>query len=232
MVSVIIMDLGGVVLKEPAITLYDTLPSVIQEQLPSEGLSVPLFHRVFDFIHHVTQRDYKRDWFMGNVHGSILTSIVHEHIDNLKYKHFFHAPYEKLLIAHGASIILEPAPLAEYTQLFHEGIAFIEHARRKGLRVMVLSNWDPYSFILLQQKFSELFALFDAKDVFIPASIGHAKPEKEAFSVILEQHTIVPEQCLFIDDNERNVQTAHEYGMHVIQHNDWQITKKFLEGII
>jgi len=66
------------------------------------------------------------------VHGTTLTSIVHQHINNARYADFFNTPYEKLLIAHAAPIILEPMPLVEHTQLFYEALEFIIHAQRQG----------------------------------------------------------------------------------------------------
>jgi len=63
-IKLIIMDLGGVVFKEPEITLYATLPPTLQEQLPLDWQPIRLFNRTFDFIQHVTQRDYKKDWYL------------------------------------------------------------------------------------------------------------------------------------------------------------------------
>jgi putative hydrolase of the HAD superfamily len=47
------------------------------------------------------------------------------------------------------------------------------------------------------------------------AWVGMRKPDPEIYRLTLERlGGVAPERSLFVDDNERNVETARELGMH------------------
>ena len=39
------------------------------------------------------------------------------------------------------------------------------------------------------------------------------KPNKEIYSRLIEEYKLIPQECFFIDDGEKNVKTAIECGM-------------------
>ena len=45
------------------------------------------------------------------------------------------------------------------------------------------------------------------------------KPNKDIYNVLLKKYNLLPEECLFIDDNKNNINTAKEMGF---------ITKQFI----
>ena len=51
--------------------------------------------------------------------------------------------------------------------------------------------------------------------LFILHRFGHAKPEKECYEILLNKYSLVPEECLFIDDDpsEQNYKTANKIGI-------------------
>ena len=46
------------------------------------------------------------------------------------------------------------------------------------------------------------------------------KPDAAIFRLICERYALKPEECLFIDDNEQNVEGARAVGMTAILHAD------------
>ena len=56
--------------------------------------------------------------------------------------------------------------------------------------------------------------LFD--DVISSAVVGMAKPDHRIYRLAAERLKLPVEECLFIDDAERNVEAAREVGMSAV----------------
>ena len=62
--------------------------------------------------------------------------------------------------------------------------------------------------------------------LFILQKFGYAKPEKECYQILLNKYSLVPEECLFIDDNETNVEVAESLGIKSIHFASFKTLKK------
>lgn len=224
----IIFDLGGVVFKEPEHFVFDTLPSELRAHFPSDFKPPRIFLRAFDFANLVTQRDLKMPWLLGTISGTEIAEHILHHIDNPVYATFFTSEHERLLIKHGALMMFDPEQLTAWTLLNEEALTFIKQCKKNGIRMLILSNWDPLSFPLIKQKYPELFEHFAESDIFIPATAGYAKPDKKVYQYILDILKVNPEKCYFIDDSKKNVDAAAECGLKVILHINWPETIKKL----
>lgn len=226
--SVIIFDLGGVVFKEPEHFIFENLPEDIKSQFPSDFKSPRVFLRAFDFVNLVSQADLKMPWLMGVISGAEIANIILKNIDNAKHSNFFASEQERLLIKYGALMMFDPEQLAQSTYLYPQALESIKKYKNEGIRLLILSNWDPLSFEYIKKKYPELFACFADEDIFIPATIGYAKPDKKAYQAILDRLHINPCDCYFIDDSKKNIEAAIECGIKSILHTDWQITTSVL----
>ena len=224
---VIIFDLGGVVFKEPEHFVFDNLPLEIRAQFPNDFKSPRIFLRAFDFANQVGNQDFKMPWLFGTVSGTEITQLILDHIDSPTHAAFFTSEHERLLIKHGALMMFDPEQLTAWTLLYQEALAFIKQCTANGIRILILSNWDPLSFALIKQKYPELlFSHFAESDIFIPATAGYAKPDKRIYQLILDTLKVNPEECYFIDDSKKNVDAAAECGIKVILHSNWPETIK------
>jgi epoxide hydrolase-like predicted phosphatase len=89
----------------------------------------------------------------------------------------------------------------------------IENLRKKGYRTAILSNnvraWmDEYN------KRDNLKKYFDV--IVSSDEIGYAKPSKKIYEIFLKKVGAKPEDCIFVDDKERNLKTAEKIGMKTI----------------
>lgn len=149
-----------------------------------------------------------------------------------EYSHFFENSNEKNLIKHGSKIILLPEVLVGYTEIDEQGFEFANDCKKKNFNILILSNWDPYSFELLNKKFSNLFNLFEESNIFIPAKIGYLKPEAQAFEYIAKNMNLELNETFFIDDGAANTEAAKALGINSIHHASWQNTKNIFNKII
>lgn len=229
---VIILDLGGVVFKEPEFFVYENLPADIKQTIPESYKTKRTFLRAFDFANFITQEDLKKKWLFGSVNGADVAQLITDNIDIPMLFPFFENEHERLLIKYGAHMMLDPEKIAVWSKPNSAAVNFIQRCQAQGLRILVLSNWDPISFKWLVQTHQNIFGGIKSEDLFIPASIGCAKPESEAYQEVLNRAGINPKSCIFIDDSKNNVLAAQKCGITSILHIDWTSTESQIKALL
>jgi 2-haloacid dehalogenase len=76
-----------------------------------------------------------------------------------------------------------------------------------------LSNWSAETFPRMCQRF-EFLKWFEK--IFISGEIGLVKPESDFYNYFLEKVDLNAGECIFIDDSEKNIQTARQLGFKTI----------------
>ena len=100
-----------------------------------------------------------------------------------------------------------------WTQLNEAMIQFITESRSKIHRLAMLSNMTRDTLAFMRKHYSWL-ELFDA--LCFSCELGIKKPGREIYETCLKKLEISPNECLFVDDSERNVKGAMEAGMPAI----------------
>lgn len=106
--------------------------------------------------------------------------------DILNFVHHFHE-------------YMEPLPLTRE----------LEELKRMGKRMYLLTNYPQPSFSLARKRFA-FFSLFDG--YVCSAEEKLVKPDPEIFRLLCRRFSIVPEESLFIDDNQPNTDSAGALG--------------------
>jgi epoxide hydrolase-like predicted phosphatase len=95
-------------------------------------------------------------------------------------------------------------------------LALMRELRERGYRMAILTNnvreWEELWRAKLPV--DEIFEL-----VVDSAWVGMRKPQPEIYTLTIERlgDGLRPRECLFVDDNELNVEAARELGLHAIQ---------------
>ena len=98
-------------------------------------------------------------------------------------------------------------------------LEFIRNLKYKGYRVMLLSNTNPILFPEICEKYftQEGLTLDDYFDgIYLSYQINAAKPDPEAFRQVIKQSGVNPEETLFIDDSQKNLNTASTFGFETL----------------
>ncbi len=93
------------------------------------------------------------------------------------------------------------------------GMRHILMQLRGKYKLALLTNFPKEWFDYLNVKYG-LRELFDK--VFVSGVTAIRKPDIEAYRQITDVFEVLPRECLFIDDKERNIKSAQEFGMNVI----------------
>jgi len=99
----------------------------------------------------------------------------------------------------------------------HAWVAELEALRARGVFVGMLSNmvptWDAH-----WRRMVDADALFD--DVVMSFEVGARKPQAAVYDLAARRAGARPEQCLLVDDNERNCEGARAAGWQAIRFGD------------
>jgi putative hydrolase of the HAD superfamily len=94
-------------------------------------------------------------------------------------------------------------------------IEFVREVHGRGLHTALLTNnvreWEP----LWRAKLPEIDELFEV--VVDSAFVGIRKPDPAIYELTLERLGVAAEECVFVDDLERNCDTARSLGMSVVR---------------
>jgi putative hydrolase of the HAD superfamily len=95
-------------------------------------------------------------------------------------------------------------------------LAVVSDVRAKGTQVALATNQQQFRHQHMMESL-RYDRLFDA--VFVSCEMKAAKPSSDYFNFIINQQGLRPTEFLFIDDNERNVETARNCGMNAEQYH-------------
>ena len=85
----------------------------------------------------------------------------------------------------------------------------IERLKNKGYKVYLLSNMNEYTFNKVKDS-----NLFNIVDGYVLSYLVHqVKPYVSIYKTLINKYNLKVSECLFIDDNENNINTAKMLGM-------------------
>lgn len=89
-------------------------------------------------------------------------------------------------------------------------IAFAKGLRGKGIKVFILSN----NFKERAEYYGHYPWIHDAVDkVYFSWQTGFVKPDPRAWELILRENGLKPDECVYFDDQEKNLKAAESVGI-------------------
>ena len=94
-----------------------------------------------------------------------------------------------------------------------EPVEVLKKLKKAGYPVYALTNFSAEKFALTLNRF-EFFKNFDG--IVVSAEEKTVKPEAKIFEILCQRYALKPEECLFIDDSEINIEGAKKLGFKTI----------------
>ena len=92
-----------------------------------------------------------------------------------------------------------------FAQVDERVLQLIQKLKDNNYKIYLLSNINPYTF-----EFVNKSGLFNLVDGYVLSYKEHkVKPYKAIYNVLLERYNLIPNECLFIDDNKKNIDTGN-----------------------
>jgi putative hydrolase of the HAD superfamily len=103
----------------------------------------------------------------------------------------------------------------------------VKELRKLGYLTPLISNTcDLYARFNIKKGWFKLFS-----PLILSHEVGHRKPEKRIYDLALKKIRAKPEECVFIDDQERCLKPARRMGMHAIKYTTLANVKKKLKKL-
>ncbi|AAK81504.1 putative hydrolase of the HAD superfamily [Clostridium acetobutylicum] len=103
----------------------------------------------------------------------------------------------------------------------------MKELREKGYKIYLLSNYHLKAFKLISDKYD---FIRDVDGGIISSKVKLLKPELEIYKALTNSCGIKPEESIFIDDREENVEAAIKLGFNGIVFKDaYELKGKFDE---
>jgi 2-haloacid dehalogenase len=93
-------------------------------------------------------------------------------------------------------------------------VDILAELREREVPIYALSNWSAETFPFAQRRF-EFLQWF--RTIFLSAQVHVVKPDPRIFQCFCERCVLIPEQILYIDDVQHNVEAASRMGMYAIR---------------
>jgi putative hydrolase of the HAD superfamily len=105
-----------------------------------------------------------------------------------------------------------------------QNVRLLPGLKKRGFRLYYLSNFPLDIFDEIKSGYY-FFKHFDGG--LISAEVKFSKPDIGIYKTLLEKYSLIPEECLFIDDAEINVTAAEAIGMKgLVTHGSLEISKE------
>jgi 2-haloacid dehalogenase len=92
-------------------------------------------------------------------------------------------------------------------------VRVLEELKDAGCELHALTNWSAETFPFARDRFAFL-EWFEG--ILVSADVGLIKPDPAIFRLLLERIGREPAECVYIDDNARNVAAAAALGLDAI----------------
>lgn len=94
--------------------------------------------------------------------------------------------------------------------LIEESVAVLEELKARGEKVYAITNFsrEKWAECLIRFPFLQSF-----DGVVVSAHERVIKPDPAIFRILFERYDLAPQDCIFIDDSAKNIETARSLGM-------------------
>ena len=112
----------------------------------------------------------------------------------------------------------------------HNNISLLKEYKNKGYDIYYLSNMPSETFEVLRKETD----FFDDTCIggVVSAHIKMIKPNRDIYEYFLNKFSLKADECLFIDDNINNINTALEIGINAVQLKNIDEMKNILKDML
>jgi HAD superfamily hydrolase (TIGR01509 family) len=218
--------LWGTDAKKALVRIFDFLCQIRNESLiiVDENARAPIVPTCKNLV----MPTLMQDWMRGELQTDELVALITEALEN--NKDFFVNTNEKKVFKKLFKIFFDPHVRAQLYRPIKEGVALLKRCKKQGYTVILLSNIDGDIVPLLEQKYPEIFELFDG--IVLSADVGLLKPDPAIYKHVLKTYNLNPKSTYFFDDEPINITGASQLGIQgVVFDSAKTTTADFIEKI-
>ncbi len=182
------------------------------------------------------------DWLTGKESGAKICHKVAQRIEEYDQAGFFISARQKRLVKKTLEAMFNPQTLAKHMRPIRKALKILrecalqsdEHGNPRH-KLYILSNWDPDSFkdLSLSRGFQKILQFVDPDNILISGDIGTLKPHKSIYEHFIKKYKVTPTDCILIDDQRENIESAQKNGMHgiLLEKRNYKKLKRHLQDL-
>ena len=120
--------------------------------------------------------------------------------------------------------------MTKMLEQYDHAIPWIKELKERGYRIYILSNWSKPAYDCCKDNVLSFLPLVDGV-VFSYEELV-IKPDKKIYDIICNRYEINPAEAVFLDDSEKNIISAREFGLHGIVFKNYEQGRKELEALL
>lgn len=112
---------------------------------------------------------------------------------------------------------------------FPETVSLMRRVKEAGYHVFGLTNWSAEKFPVALERFDFLKEL---EGIVVSGEEKLIKPDERIYRVLFDRYKQLPEESVFIDDNQANITAAERLGMHAVLFDNIESVEKRLKQLL
>ena len=105
---------------------------------------------------------------------------------------------------------------------------FLKRMKEKGYKIYLLSNYHLKAYEFINSKYD---FIKNVDGEIISYRVKLLKPEPEIYKALMDKYNLKPEESVFVDDTQVNIEAAEKLGLHGVIFNGAESMEKELEKI-
>lgn len=151
----------------------------------------------------ITNRISKKEFYARLAHSLDVSAKDVEHAWNVKY-------------------------FQQKPKLNRKVVKIVKTLKRSGYKLALLSNVFPYRDTILKKRGCYKFFPY----VILSSKVKLKKPDKKIYEYAIKKLKVKANECLFVDDREKNINGAKKVGMKAILFKSARQLEKELKGYL
>ena len=98
-------------------------------------------------------------------------------------------------------------------------VPWVRGLKRAGYQVLALSNYPEKAY---EDDWEQLVFLDDMDGFILSYRDKVVKPDRAIYELLQERYSFRPEECVFIDDLQKNLDTADKLHWHTIRYQNYE----------
>lgn len=110
---------------------------------------------------------------------------------------------------------------------FEYSLPWIRALKKSGYHVYILSNYGSHTYEATKE--NGLSFLSEIEGIQFSYQVKMIKPDLEIYQDLLQRFSLIPEECIFIDDLVANIEGAKKAGINGIVFKGFEETREALK---
>jgi HAD superfamily hydrolase (TIGR01509 family) len=169
------------------------------------------------------------DWQLGHTSHAHALNELKQQIEMLAQKNHFKNSQEKELVLRMLDVGIDPQHLNDIVKPATAMIELVKELKSRKYKIIILSNLAQEQYDLFHKTYPEITQLFD--DIIVSSHVNIIKPNQEIYQHLLDTHKLTAQECVYIDNQDDNIEAAQQKGMRSISHKNLRATRASLEKL-